>query len=42
MLEIKQSYDTGYWQTRTFGTISNMVPPAFAFNRITELAATEE
>jgi hypothetical protein len=42
MLEIAQARETGHWQTRTFGTITNMVPPKFAFNRIEELASTEE
>lgn len=42
MFAIKRCYETGHWQTDTFGTITDMEPPTFAFNRIQELAATEE
>lgn len=42
MQQIKECRETGRWQTRTFGSITNMKPPKFAFNRIEELAPTEE
>ena len=40
--DIADAHRTGHWQTRTFGTITNMKPPTFAFNRVQELAGTEE
>jgi hypothetical protein len=42
MFAIADAHKTGHWQTRTFGTITNMKPPVFAYNRIQELAGTEE
>ena len=42
MLRIRECQQTGRWQTPSYGSITSMKPPAFAFNRIDELAPTDD